>query len=162
MNRKPLSRRQLSSLAFVLFVAGSAGRAPLVAQATAVSTSAPGALSVAERFAHALQSGDRDAALGCLAPEVTIFEHGSAELSRDEYARHHLDGDLDYLRQTATKVIDRRVIEGGDRVVVLTRSETRGEYKGKPVASSGTETLVLERRGDDWTIVHIHWSSHKL
>lgn len=47
-------------------------------------------------------------------------------------------------------------------MVVLTRSETRGEFKGKPVASKGTETLVLERRGDAWLIVHVHWSSQKL
>jgi ketosteroid isomerase-like protein/uncharacterized GH25 family protein len=121
-----------------------------------------GALAVAERFAAALRSGDGAGALACLAPDVAIFEHGSAELSRDEYASEHLGGDIEYLRATESKLVDRRVLDGGNRVVVLTRSETRGAFRGKPVASSGTETLVLERRGSDWLIVHIHWSSHKL
>ena len=165
MNRMRTFLSQFSSLARAALIVGVAGVAPLVAQAPAVSTAPPpvgGALAVVERFEKALQSGDRDAVLASLAPEVVIFEHGGAELSRDEYADHHLGGDIEYLRATETKLVDRRVLDGGDRIVVLTRSETRGEYKGKPVASGGTETLVLERRGDQWVIVHVHWSSHKL
>jgi ketosteroid isomerase-like protein len=165
MNRTRIPRRPFPILLLALCAAGVLGGVPLSAQATAAPAAVPpasGALAVVERFERALQSGDRDGVLACLAPEVVIFEHGGAELSRDEYAHHHLGGDLDYLRGTATKRTDRKLLDGGDRVVVLTRSETRGDYKGKPVASAGTETLVLERRGDDWTITHVHWSSHKL
>jgi ketosteroid isomerase-like protein len=161
MGTPPGSRSALW-LVFVLATSAVA----LVARATAAPTpptaSETGAVDVAERFSGALRSGDREAVLDCLALEVVIFEHGYGELSRDEYAGHHLGGDLAYLRATETKRVDRRVLDGGDRVVVLTRSETRGQFKGKPVASAGTETLVLERQNDEWTIVHVHWSSHKL
>ena len=88
-----------------------------------------------------------------------IFEHGGAELSRDEYASHHLNGDLAYLAEIDVRVVDRKVLDGADRAIVLTRTESKGQYKGKPVASRGTETLVLERRGERWLIVHVHWSS---
>ncbi|MCL4838969.1 MAG: DUF4440 domain-containing protein [Thermoanaerobaculia bacterium] len=117
------------------------------------------AVDAAARFGKALESGDRVAVLDCLAPEVVIFEHGGAELSRDEYASHHLDGDLAYLAEIDVRVVDRKVLDSADRAIVLTRTESKGQYKGKPVASRGTETLVLERRGERWLIVHVHWSS---
>ena len=44
---------------------------------------------------------------------------------------------------------------------MLTRFETSGTFEGKPVATSGTETMVLERREGRWRIVHIHWSSRE-
>jgi len=116
-------------------------------------------IAVVERFGKALESGDRVAVLDCLAPEVVIFEHGGAELSREEYASHHLDGDLAYLAEIDVRVVDRKVLDGADRAIVLTRTESSGQSNGKPVASRGTETLVLERRGERWLIVHVHWSS---
>lgn len=118
-------------------------------------------LATVERFSSALSAGDRGAVLDCLAADVVIFEHGGAELSREEYANHHLAGDLAYLRAIKVRVVERRVLDGGDRVVVLTRTESSGEFRGKPVRSRGTETLVLERRDQRWAIVHVHWSSGK-
>lgn len=118
-------------------------------------------LATAERFSSALSSGDREGVLDCLAVDAVIFEHGGAELSREEYADHHLAGDLEYLRAIEVRVVERRVLGGGDRVVVLTRTESSGEFRGKPVSSRGTETLVLERRDQRWAIVHVHWSSGK-
>lgn len=123
------------------------------------SASETAALEAATRFAAALSSGDRDAVLACLAPEVVIFEHGGAELSRDEYASHHLDGDLAYLREVSLRIVDRKVLADDDQVILLTRTESSGTYRGKPVKARGTETLVLERRGEAWLIVHVHWSS---
>jgi ketosteroid isomerase-like protein len=126
---------------------------------TTVAHAEEAPIAVVERFGKALESGDRAAVLDCLAPEVVIYEHGGAELSRDEYASHHLDGDLAYLAEIDVRVVDRKVLGGADRAIVLTRTEASGQYKGKPVASRGTETLVLERRGERWLIVHVHWSS---
>ncbi len=125
----------------------------------AVGAAPEGALATVERFGRALESADRAVVLDCLAPEVVIYEHGGAELSREEYASHHLDGDLAYLAEIDVRVVDRKVLGGGDRAIVLTRTESSGRYNGKPVASRGTETLVLERHGERWLIVHVHWSS---
>lgn len=150
-------------LMFSLVSVGSPSLAGESATPTREAAVAPAAdaLATVTRFAAALKSGDRAGVLACLAPDVVIFEHGGAEMSREEYAQHHLDGDLEYLRAIEVRVVDRRVLNAAERVVVLTRSESSGEFRGKPVASLGTETLVLERRDGNWVIVHVHWSSGK-
>ena len=33
---------------------------------------------------------------------------------------------------------------------------------GKPVHLLGTETTILVKAGDRWTIVHVHWSSRQV
>lgn len=140
------------------FVPASAAGAESDAAVVRASTEP---LATVERFSTALSAGDPAAVLDCLAADVVIFEHGGTELSREEYADHHLAGDLEYLRAIEVRIVERRVLDGGDRVVVLTRTESSGEFRGKPVSSRGTETLVLERRDQRWAIVHVHWSSGK-
>lgn len=138
--------------------------ATLAAVGTAARAEAPEAdrpEACLDRFHSALESGNRDAALAELAPEVVIFESGGAELSRDEYASHHLAADMEFLAATETRILDRR--SGGDErwAWVLTRTETSGELGGRSVASVGAETALLERRDGKWKIVHLHWSSRK-
>jgi ketosteroid isomerase-like protein len=136
----------------------------LALAATTTAVAAP-ALAIAEAeaaldaFHAALAAGDRDAALARLDPAVVIFEAGGAELSREEYASHHLAGDMEYLAATATERVDRRSGASGELVWVLTRSKTSGTFQGKEVSSRGTETALLARRGNGWKIVHLHWSS---
>jgi len=148
-------------LALLVVSASAASAEREIVLEAAPAAIATEAVATVARFTSALESGDREAVLACLAPDVVIFEHGGAEISREEYTQHHLDGDLEYLREVDVRVVDRRVLNGADRAVVLTRSKSSGEFRGKPVASRGTETLVLERRDAGWVIVHVHWSSGK-
>ena len=53
-----------------------------------------GPAAVVGAFHQALASGDKQRALDLLDPSVLIFESGGAELSRDEYASHHLGADI--------------------------------------------------------------------
>lgn len=145
-----MKRRMLALFAGVLGVAAAAAQAPpAVAEAAATL----------DAFHAALAAGDRDGALARLAPDVVIFEAGGAELSRDEYAHHHLAGDMAYLAATTTEQVDRRSGESGDIVWFLTRSRTAGTFRDQPVATVGTETALLARTAEGWTIVHLHWSS---
>lgn len=115
------------------------------------------------RFHAALAAGDRAQLPAALDPGVAIFESGDAKLSREEQARHQLNGAIDYVAVTKTEVIDRRGGGDGDVAWVLSRSKTSGRIGNKEVSSSAPESLVLERGGDGaWRIVHIHWSSHPL
>jgi ketosteroid isomerase-like protein len=114
-----------------------------------------------DRFYTALEAGDSQAALAELAPEVVIFEQGGAELSREEYAAHHLEADMAYVHATENRVLERRTGGEGAIAWVLTRFETTGTFEGEPVATRGTETMLLERREQGWRIVHVHWSSRK-
>lgn len=112
-----------------------------------------------EAFHGALAGGDRDHALAFLAPDVVIFESGGAEMSRDEYASHHLESDMAFSKAVAREVSDQRSASHGSVAWVLTRSTSAGTYREREIHSRGTETMVLHRTEAGWQIVHIHWSS---
>jgi len=143
--------------ALALGISALAGGAGFAVSPAAVAE----AESALDGFHAALAAGDRDATLAKLDPAVVIFEAGGAELSRDEYASHHLAGDMEFLAATTTERIDRRTGASGDLVWVLTRTKTTGTWEGKDVASRGTETALLARGPDGWKIVHLHWSSRR-
>ena len=147
-----MRRLLLVGLALAMIVSGA-----VRGESTSATAEAEKAL---DAFQTALATGDKDGALALLAPEVVIFESGGAELSRDEYAHHHLAGDIEYLAATKTERVDRRSGASGDLVWVLTRSKTTGTFRGKPVATQGVETALLAHSADGWRIVHLHWSSH--
>lgn len=114
-----------------------------------------------EAFHDALTKGDKDKALALLSPEVAIYEAGYVERSRDEYAHHHLGGDMEFAKGSTRKVLKQSERIDGNTAIVMEETETTGSSKGKPVHVLGTGTAVLEKKGDGWTIVHVHWSSRK-
>ncbi|KFC63490.1 Calcium/calmodulin dependent protein kinase II [Massilia sp. LC238] len=113
-------------------------------------------------FHAALAAGDRAKALSLLAPEVAIYESGHIERSRDEYASLHLPGDINFARSSMRKVLKESERIDGNIAIVWEESETTGMSMGLPLQLVGTGTMVLEKRGDAWTIVHVHWSSRKV
>ena len=113
-----------------------------------------------EAFHSALAAGDRDRALAWLDPKVVIFESGGAEMSREEYASHHLESDMAFVAATKTEVVDRQAQAAGDTAWVLSRTRTTGQFRDRPVDADGVETVVLQRDGGQWRIIHIHWSSY--
>jgi len=112
-------------------------------------------------FHHALTSCDKDKALSLLSPEIVIYEAGYVERSRDEYAGHHLGGDMEFAKTATRKVLKQSERVDGNTAVVWAETETTGTARGKPLHVFGTETAVLEKKGGDWVIVHVHWSSRK-
>ena len=114
---------------------------------------------VVDAFHAALAAGDSTAALGFLSPDVVIFESGGAEMSRAEYRSHHLGADIEFSMSTTNEITERRTEAGADVTVVLTRSATRGTFRGRDIDATGVETMILTQSGDGWAIVHIHWSS---
>jgi ketosteroid isomerase-like protein len=114
-----------------------------------------------EAFHAALAGGDTAKAAALLAPEVTIYEAGHVERSREEYANHHLGGDIEFAKTSTRKVLKQTERIDAKTAVVWEETETTGISRGKPVHVFGTGTAVLERNGDHWSIVHVHWSSRK-
>lgn len=112
-----------------------------------------------DAFHRTLAEGGREAALSHLAPGVVIFEGGGAEMSRDEYARHHLESDMKFSAAVQTEITARETRTEGATAWVMTRSRTRGTFDGRDIDLTGTETMVLLRSDDGWKIVHVHWSS---
>jgi len=118
--------------------------------------------AVVRSFHEALSTGNREVVLTLLDTAAVIFEQGGAEMSREEYASHHLEGDLKFSRATTRKILDQRSGRAGETAWVLTRSETGGSFNGLDVSSRTAETMVLQKSGEAWRIVHIHWSSRRL
>lgn len=112
-----------------------------------------------DAFQRALNEGRREAALALLSPKVQIFESGYAERSRDEFAAHHLDKDIEFLRGTQSRLLRHAERRDGATAIVMRETETTGTYKAAKVHLLGLETAVLEQQGDGWLIVHLHWSS---
>ena len=112
-------------------------------------------------FHDALSRGDRARVTELLASDVIIFESGGAELSREEYASHHLGADMEFAKATKQEVVAREAGEAGDAAWVLTRTRTTGTFREKKIDLRGTETMLLRKTADGWRIVHIHWSSAK-
>ena len=128
---------------------------------TTASAMAASPKETVEAFHAAIASGDKTRAAGLLSPEVAIYEAGHVERSREEYASHHLGGDIEFAKSAARKVLKQTERIDGNMAVVWEETETTGTVRGKPVHAFGTGTVVLEKKGDAWTIVHVHWSSRK-
>lgn len=137
------------------------------AQDPTAAPSAPASLSPATRdavtivdaFHRALQAGDQDAAAALVASDALIYESGGVERSKAEYASHHLPADAVFAKATTRTVIQRSGGAHNEIAWVATESTTTGAYKGRPISSRSTETMVLRREGGEWRIAHIHWSS---
>lgn len=126
---------------------------------TAIARDMMDPLGTVNAFQAAIANGDEGVARSLLAPDVLIYESGGQEQSRDEYASHHMKGDMAFLAKAQIRRLDQKQNVHGDLAVVNTRSRITGQHKDKAVDVFSTETMVLKRIAAGWQIVHIHWSS---
>jgi uncharacterized protein (TIGR02246 family) len=131
------------------------------APATAASDAAAPAIAAVDKFSAALVAADFATVESLLDPDVVILESGGAERSRAEYLGHHALADAEFLKGAHIQVTHRSARAEGDLAWVATESDMHASSDGKPMTLLATETMVLRRTGDDWRIVHIHWSSRK-
>jgi len=129
------------------------------AASEAQTVPADGPVTVAEAFTTALARGDKAAVLELLAPNVLIYESGGQESSRDEYAGHHMPGDMAFMANLKREPLSQESGGAGASAWVATRSRLSGRYKDKDIDLDSTETLVMARTEAGWRIVHVHWSS---
>ena len=117
----------------------------------------------AARDLHAaLARGDESAVGRLLDPQVLIFEAGGVERSRDEYAAHHMHGDMAFLKGARYTLLRQSGDEAGDLAWVGSEADIEATGRNGPVRLHSTETLVLRHDGEGWRIVHIHWSNRPL
>lgn len=114
-----------------------------------------------DAFHAALHAGKRDLALSLLAPDVSMYEQGFVESSRNSYSGGHITADMLFAKDTSYKVTERHMLWFGDSAAcVMSQTTTRGQFQGQTIDLIGTETVVLRKAGDGWAIVHIHTSAH--
>ena len=92
---------------------------------------------------------------------MAIYESGYVERSRAEYAGHHLPEDIKFAKASKRAELVQAERRDGNMAVIWTETQTHATLKGKATRILGTETAVLQKTGDTWAIVHIHWSSRK-
>lgn len=147
----------------VLFAAALAVGVPVQAQpvapAAALSPEARRASIVVDAFHAALKRGDTRAAAALMTEDALVFESGGVERGKAEYASHHLAADALFAKAVRSAVTRRVGWAEGRTAWIASESTTKGNYKGKPINSAGTETMVLRRDAAGWRIIHIHWSS---
>ncbi|GJL90925.1 DUF2231 domain-containing protein [Hyphococcus sp.] len=112
-----------------------------------------------EAYGAALRAGDESTLRALLAPNVVIAEGGGAERSVEEYAGHHMPADMAFTAAVEFTPNKRDVIKTDDLATVITESQVHGTFRDQTIHSRMMETMVLMRDGDQWRIVHIHWSS---
>ena len=117
------------------------------------------AAKVVRSFHAALKQGDKNAARELLADDIIIFEGGGVERSADEYANHHMLSDMKYLLAVESELLEHQVFIVGDMAYSVARSKIQGNYKGKAINYSGSESMVLKNTDAGWKISHIHWSN---
>ena len=132
---------------------------PIVAGA--VAPSARGAAATVDAFHAALQHGDARAASALLADDVLIFESGEVERTKAEYAGHHLAADIEFTKAVPSTVMRRAGRSTGTMAWIASEGRTTGNFNGRPIDLTTTETMVVQRLGKAWRIVQIHWSSAK-
>jgi ketosteroid isomerase-like protein len=126
-----------------------------------VPAAAKDAVATVDRFTAALSGGDLTKAGAELDPNVLILESGGAERSAVEYLGGHAKGDAAFLKTAHQQLLRRSAHVSGDFAWVASESEFHLQKDGKPVTVLSTETMLLQRSGSAWKIVHIHWSSRK-
>jgi len=126
------------------------------------ATAAGSPVETAKALHDALSSGDASRVKTLLDPKVLILESGGAERSWAEYAAHHLNADMDFLKTVSYK-LERQIGDTvGDLAWVASESRMTGTSKDKPVDIQSTETLVLKKTSAGWKVVHVHWSSRPI
>jgi ketosteroid isomerase-like protein len=113
-----------------------------------------------DAFHKALRQGDGRGALEYLAGDVSIFEQGFAESSREDYAKAQLADAAEFARATERRVLRRESGQDTGSAWVLSMTLTTGQFGDRQLALEGAETMLLRRVGDAWKIAHIHWSAH--
>jgi mono/diheme cytochrome c family protein len=116
-------------------------------------------LAVAQALQAALYAGDVGTVEALLDPQVLILESGGAERSRAEYAAHHMQSDMAFLKDTQYTVLRQTGDRVGDLAWVASEARITGGSGDNSVDLMSTETLVLKKTSDGWVIVHVHWSS---
>lgn len=113
-----------------------------------------------DAFHSALRNKDTAGALSLLDRGLVVYEFGGIDPTVEAYALQHLPYDMDVAVATQWKLQSRRTGgEGGERWVLSTYRVTGKQSDGTPIDQTTLETVILRRSGEQFRIVHFHWST---
>lgn len=111
--------------------------------------------------AKAFASGDMAALEKTWANDesVTVFESGHANYGWADYRDNHLGPEMKEMKNTRYELTDIRVKVSGNTAWATFKYSISADIGTRHVDSGGLGTAVLEKRGQDWKIVHWHSSA---
>jgi ketosteroid isomerase-like protein len=119
-------------------------------------------IDAVDGFRAALKRKDTGGALSYLDRSLVVFEFGVTDPTVEAYAFSHLLGDIDMAAVSDWTLQVRRVGGTGNERWVLSTYHVTGKLPdGKAIDQVMQETAILRRVGDNFRIVHLHWSSDK-
>lgn len=92
---------------------------------------------------------------------ATVAEGGSFNYGWTEFRDHHLRPEFEAMKNVKFPIEDIKIHVKGGLAWVTFSYKMSGEYKGRAFDNAGAATLVLEKRGSDWLIVHEHTSTKR-
>ncbi len=90
---------------------------------------------------------------------VTVFESGHANYGWADYRDHHLGPEMKEMKNTKYTLSDIKVKISGNTAWVTFKYAISADVGTRHVDGAGLGTAVLEKRGNDWRIVHWHSSA---
>lgn len=90
---------------------------------------------------------------------VTVFESGHANYGWTDYRDRHLGPEMKEMKNTKYTLSDIRVKVSGNTAWATFKYTISADIGTRHVDGGGLGTAVLEKRGQDWRIVHWHSSA---
>ena len=90
---------------------------------------------------------------------VTVFESGHANYGWADYRDHHLGPEMKEMKNVKYTLSDIRTKVSGNTAWATFKYAISADIETRHIDSGGLGTAVLEKRGDDWRIVHWHSSA---
>lgn len=90
---------------------------------------------------------------------VIVFESGHANYGWADYRDRHLGPEMKEMKNTKYTLSDVRVKVSGNTAWATFKYAISADIGTRHVDGAGLGTAVLEKRGDDWRIVHWHSSA---
>ncbi len=90
---------------------------------------------------------------------VTIFESGHANYGWADYRDHHLVPEMKEFKNTKYALSDIKVKVAGKTAWATYKYALTGDLKDRRIDVNGLGTAILEERGGNWLIVHMHTSA---
>ena len=90
---------------------------------------------------------------------VTVFESGYANYGWTDYRDHHLRPEIEEMKNVQYQLSDIRTRVSDNTAWATFKYALSADLKERPLEVNGLGTAVLEKRGNDWKIVHWHTSA---
>lgn len=153
----------LTALTAMLLVAVtvSAHEPDKKAPATATAIANDPVATVLTRNAQGFETGDLAMLDSIWAHDdgVTVFESGYANYGWADYRDHHLKPEIDEMKNVKYQLSDIKTRMSGNTAWATFKYALSADLKERHVDAAGLGTAVLEKRGNDWKIVHWHTSA---